>query len=215
MGGKFYALKVSLMECHVEVTRTFVVPSDLRLDHLHQIIQGVMGWRDSHLHEFQTETKRYGMKIEDADEELCDERRVRLSGIAKPSKPCFGYIYDFGDYWVHRVEVIDFDYAGLPPRRKLYCLEAKGACPPEDVGGTPGYEDFCREINDSDDPEHEDMTAWVYEVCGYPRTQKWPDMVAMDWIDESLKACEAGLRRVAAAKKPKPRKVWMYTGGRK
>lgn len=43
----------------------------------------------------------------------------------------FAYIYDYGNEWIHRVEVIDFDYAGLPPRRKLYCLEAKGACPPE------------------------------------------------------------------------------------
>lgn len=215
MAGKFYALKISLSECHVEVTRTFVVPSDLRLDYLHQIIQDVMGWRNSHLHEFQTETKRYGMKIEDADEELYDERRVRLSGIAKLRKPCFGYIYDYGDEWVHHVEVIDFDYVGLPLRRKLYCLEAKGACPPEDVGGSFGYEDFCRAVNDPNNPEHEEMTEWVYEVCNYPRTQKWPDGVSIDKINELLKACEAGLRRIEAAKKPKPRKVWMYTGERK
>lgn len=211
MDGKFYELKITLMECHVEVARTFVVPSDLRLDYLHQVIQEVMGWRFSHLHEFQTENKRYGDKsCDDADEDVCDEKRVRLSAIAKPGNPCFGYIYDFGDEWVHRVEVLDFDYAGLPPRRSLYCLEAKGACPPEDVGGVYGYEDFCRAINDKKHPEHEEMLEWVYGL--YPRDKTWPDGVSVECINGFLKGCENGLKKIAAAKKPKPRKVWMYVG---
>ena len=35
------------------------------------------------------------------------------------------------------------------------------ACPPEDVGGPPGYEDFLRVLADPNDEEHEQMRAWI------------------------------------------------------
>jgi hypothetical protein len=38
------------------------------------------------------------------------------------------------------------------------CLAGERACPPEDCGGTPGYENFLEIINDS---KHESMLEWV------------------------------------------------------
>ncbi len=198
------------MELSFEVSRELIVPAEIRLDYLHGVLQFTMGWRDSHLHEFQTETKRYGMKLEDADEELLNEKRSYLSAIVRPNSPCFGYIYDYGDEWVHRIEVIDFDCREMPKGRIFYCTAAKGACPPEDVGGAYGYEDFCKAINDPANPEHDEMTEWVYDL--YPRSQKWPDGVSLEFINDMLHCCERAYRRETAPKKPKPRRVWVYTG---
>lgn len=62
------------------------------------------------------------------------------------------YVYDFGDDWRHKIElekIIDDYQFGYPT-----ILEGEGACPPEDVGGIPGYEEFLRVWND---PKHLSM----------------------------------------------------------
>ncbi len=44
---------------------------------------------------------------------------------------------------------------GLP-----FLLEAAGRCPPEDVGGAPGYAEYLAAISDPGHPEHEHMRLW-------------------------------------------------------
>nr|WP_231168578.1 plasmid pRiA4b ORF-3 family protein [Bradyrhizobium sp. 41S5] len=41
-----------------------------------------------------------------------------------------------------------------------FLLEAAGRCPPEDVGGAPGYAEYLDAIGDSTHPEHEHMRRW-------------------------------------------------------
>jgi hypothetical protein len=57
-------------------------------------------------------------------------------------------------------------FEGCPPaeKQKKYplCLEGKRACPPEDVGGVWGYQDFLVAIAD---PKHEDHESFL-EWCG-------------------------------------------------
>ncbi len=40
-------------------------------------------------------------------------------------------------------------------------LEGERACPPEDCGGTPGYEHLLGVLADPDHEEHRDMLEWV------------------------------------------------------
>jgi len=51
------------------------------------------------------------------------------------------YLYDFGDYWEHTIELKfienDPQYLVLP-----LLLNGKNACPPEDCGGTHGYQEI-------------------------------------------------------------------------
>ncbi len=71
------------------------------------------------------------------------------------------YIYDFGDYWRHYIEVEDIiaDFNELNPE----FIDGAGTAPPEDAGGIGGFERFMEIISD---PEHEDyqfMLEWAQE----------------------------------------------------
>ena len=39
-------------------------------------------------------------------------------------------------------------------------IALSGKCPPEDVGGPPGYENFLEAIADPKHPEHVDIMEW-------------------------------------------------------
>ncbi len=52
MANKTYVLRIELKEIKPVIWRRFIVPSDITLERLHDIIQIVMGFNDSHLHEF-------------------------------------------------------------------------------------------------------------------------------------------------------------------
>ena len=41
------------------------------------------------------------------------------------------------------------------------CLDGGGVCPPEDCGGTGGYAEVLRVLNDPSDEEHDHLSAWV------------------------------------------------------
>ena len=64
MKRHLYVLRVTLADIEPEIWRRFVVPSDITLDRLHDVIQIVMGWTDSHLHEFTIGGKRYSEYLE-------------------------------------------------------------------------------------------------------------------------------------------------------
>jgi hypothetical protein len=49
---KIYQIKITLCGLRPAIWRRFLAKSDTSLDKLHDIIQYVMGWEDSHLHQF-------------------------------------------------------------------------------------------------------------------------------------------------------------------
>ena len=42
----------------------------------------------------------------------------------------------------------------------MYAFDGARACPPEDVGGVPGYYEFCKALKDPDHEEHESFMEW-------------------------------------------------------
>ena len=55
------------------------------------------------------------------------------------------------------------------PLLKPMCLAGEGACPPEDVGGVPGYQHFLAVMQDPSNPEFEDFCAWIGAKSFDPR----------------------------------------------
>ena len=47
------------------------------------------------------------------------------------------------------------------PLSLALCLAGENACPPEDVGGAPGYQEFLQALADPDYPEHDELKQWI------------------------------------------------------
>jgi len=156
-----YQLKVILAGNSPMIWRRIQVPGKTRLPALHLILQAAMGWYNCHLHSFSIQGVDYSEPdpgLDDLDYE--DETKVRLNQIASRAGIRFGYMYDFGDGWEHDILVEEI----LTPQRGVkypICLAGKRACPPEDVGGVWGYEEFLEAIKNPKHEEHEDYLEWV------------------------------------------------------
>ena len=70
------------------------------------------------------------------------------------------YIYDYGDNWQHKVKVEKIVMLDTPILFAV-CIAGANACPPEDVGGAPGYEKFLEDLADPDHAEHEMLSEWI------------------------------------------------------
>jgi hypothetical protein len=158
-----YQLKITLKDIRPPIWRRVQVCSDATLTQLHWVIQTSMGWTNSHLHSFTIEGVEYGEPMPELgfdDIEVQNEQKVRLSTVIPGEKFKFSYLYDFGDSWEHEIlveKVLPVDPAIDYPN----CITGKRACPPEDCGGTWGYQNFLEVIQDPEHPEHEEMLEWV------------------------------------------------------
>ncbi len=72
----------------------------------------------------------------------------------------FKYLYDFGDHWEHLVTVEDV-HPRTDRTQAVVCLAGENACPPEDVGGPPGYFEFLAAIRDPTHDEHANLLRWI------------------------------------------------------
>ena len=145
MAIRYYLLKIRLLDIEPEIWRRFFVPANITLDRLHDVIQIVMGWTDSHLYEFTIGKKRYTEYPEYKDDGL-ECGKYRLGDLIKQKNRTFGYLYDFGDDWVHDLTIEENRYFNPQLGSEIACVGGERACPPEDVGGTTGYYEFCTAI---------------------------------------------------------------------
>ena len=153
-------IRVQLQYIEPPVWRRLRIRSAATLADLHDAIQGAMGWSDSHLHEFFIGGRRYGPLYEDAPEELIDETKVTLQALKLAKGARFLYSYDFGDNWEHDIQVdkIEDMAAGL---LHPLCLDGARACPPEDCGGPPGYQELLDALANPRHPRHRELRRWV------------------------------------------------------
>ncbi len=185
---KAYQIKIELIDSEPLIWRRVIVPAEIPFKRLHDTIQFAMGWWDSHLYEFEfpeeklritcddesfDEWKYYSAKYKTVKPTKKEdplgiigrmlESKLKKSQSTKIDKylakyATFEYVYDFGDHWQHQIQierVIDDYLFGYPQ-----VLEGEGACPPEDVGGIGGYEEFLKAWNDPKHPEHDSVCEW-------------------------------------------------------
>lgn len=159
-------LKITLKNTRPVISREVLVPSDLRFDRLHQVIQIVMGWEDCHLHQFTVGGLRDGLHIGIPDDsgmpgpQTLDEKRYTLEQIAPAKGAKFLYWYDFGDDWFHDITVKSIGEP-KPGALEALCLKAAGACPPEDCGGPWGYARMLVVLADPAHEEYEELREWI------------------------------------------------------
>jgi hypothetical protein len=161
---RVYQFRITLLDTQPAIWRRIQV-KDGTLDRLHEHIQTAMGWTNSHLHHFKVGEQLYGdpdlMQENFEEMEYEDSTSTKLSAILPRSgrRFAFEYEYDFGDGWRHEVL---FEGCLRAERGGRYpiCVEGERACPPEDVGGTWGYEEFLEAMADPNHERHEEYMGW-------------------------------------------------------
>jgi len=153
-----YQLKVTLNDSKPAIWRRVFVPDTITLHQLHTILQIVMGWTNSHLHQFIIDDELYGEPEEEDgySEDLKNEKRYHLNQFVRRKGFKFIYEYDFGDSWEHTIHV-EAILAVEKGKQYPVCLEGKRTCPPEDIGGVTGYDDLLKIFTNPKHPEHNDM----------------------------------------------------------
>lgn len=159
--GDVFQLKVTLRETKPPVWRRVLVDRASTLDHVHEVLQAAFGWWNYHLHEFRIDGVDYG--VPDPDEDwgppVTDESTVRLDSVARAGST-FEYVYDFGDNWRHTV-VVEKVSAAVGTTTVPDCLAGRRACPPEDCGGTWGYQQLVEILADPRHPKRAEKLEWI------------------------------------------------------
>jgi len=152
----------------------------MTLDQVHRVLQAAFDWEGMHLHRFTALEPFVGLRPVDgeipddlqwlpkqecldpddrAEEDLSLEQLFALgSGVAY-------YEYDFGDSWLHRLELVSRRPVGeVAPQARLIDGARRG--PLEDSGGLPGYEEIMDALADPSHPDHDEHSAWVADMTG-------------------------------------------------
>lgn len=159
--GHCFKLRIVLDDVQPKTWRQLRVPASITLDRLHDCLQIVMGWTDSHLHSFTIAGQEFTENPEEPDQGM-EESGVVLGMLIRKPRMKFTYLYDFGDGWMHTVTVQAVEPIVNGQEAAVTCLAGQRRCPPEDVGGPWGYQDFLEAIADPSHEEHESYMEW----CG-------------------------------------------------
>ncbi len=157
---KVYELKITLNNISPPIWRRVKVTPDINLGFLHMIIQSTMGWNNCHMHMFIRGKQRFGAMEYEDDMDMLDEQDYTIGELLPRKGSKIIYEYDFGDSWEHLVKVEKTLYC-KPDEPLPRCLDGRRACPPEDCGGTWGYGELLRILNDSTHPEREERLEWL------------------------------------------------------
>ena len=160
-------LRIDLVGCKPPIWRRVEVPSTLMLDQVHDLLQVLFGWTDSHLHRFALGSSVWDRKAEaflcpfDVEEGDLDggvpEQEVRLDEVVAQPGDLLRYVYDYGDDWEHvlKLEQVRPELC-LHPR----VLTGRYEAPEEDSGGA--Y-DNCLEPLDLN-ALNEDVADWASDL---------------------------------------------------
>src|SRR3546814_13140532 len=84
---------------------------------------------------------------------------MRIVNLVGRGITSFTYTYDFGDDWRHRIEIEEIIPAN-PGIDYPRFVDGERRAPPEDVGGTPGFEEFLNAMAKPRPPERASMVQW-------------------------------------------------------
>ncbi|WP_162150207.1 plasmid pRiA4b ORF-3 family protein [Arthrobacter sp. H14] len=164
-GAEVWQLKIGLRGSKPPIWRRILVPSSIRLNELHGVIQLSFGWMDAHMHLFSTDGPYRGTVYRPAHPEFMeegdvDESAVSLGEVLSGTARKLIYVYDFGDDWIHEIQLEDTKPDAA--RKDLpICTAGRGAAPVEDSGGIQGWMDKVEAANDASHEEHRDIREWL------------------------------------------------------
>lgn len=169
----YFDFTVSLQNVLPRPWRRILIGANASFATLHSAIQDACGWANSHLYEFRTSGEYApatiaGLRLEDGDDDLAGRvpnatttRLARYFGRGAFTSAL--YLYDFGDGWVHDVQLNDV--VGITEKFTRRLTGGEHAFPPDDCGGPPGYEQLQEALRTGKDPEG--LVQWASSVWGW------------------------------------------------
>ena len=158
-----YQIKVTLEGSQPPIWRRVQVASDTTLAKFHMVLQCVMGWTNSHLHQFVIRGQYFAPRdvfSEFGGPKMESETKATLADVVSGAKSRLRYEYDMGDSWRHAIvveKVLNAEAGAHYP----VCLAGARACPPEDCGGIGGYEELLEAVADPQHERHEELLEWL------------------------------------------------------
>ena len=192
--------RVSIAYSDPEIWRLLELDASLTLDRVHQILQVAFQWRDAHLHSFSNEDpyapsrQRGALRliprrwisqdlVDDGHDGQLETETTLGQALASASGVLF-YEYDFGDSWLHHIELIEvFDSTDDP---SALLLRGARRGPLEDSGGISGYTELMAILADPSRGEHPESSDWVSYILG-PWQSFDADAVNVDDINRKLR----------------------------
>ena len=145
------------------VWRQIIIPENFTFEQFHMVIQQSFGWKIYHLYQFSPSGYGSSPVITKPSEDKWEKpgmnaSKTKLASVFNTEGQKYTYIYDFGDDWIHSIKLEKI----LPGKAlKALCSAGKGACPPEDCGGTLGYEQLKEILKDPAHKEYNSMIEWM------------------------------------------------------
>lgn len=197
MARNIIRMKIRLDHIEPEIWRRFTVYDTVTLHKLHEIVQTVMGWTNTHLYLFFIGGDSFSVDDGDFDSVSIDSRRMTLRRLYLRPRQKIKYIYDLGDNWEHTITAEKF-FDDAPEGMAPQLIEGARNCPPEDCGSIPGYEDILSAINNPSSSESQE----TLEFFGYFD----PEFFDGQAIDNSLERFRKQTLRRKKRRSSKPSK---------
>lgn len=122
-----------------EISRKIEIRGDQTLEQFHKIIFDAFERHDEHLYEFQLgkrpfdpEGPNYGLPSNSGEDKKLagDVRTTKIDDLNLNSDRVFGYLFDFGDEWFHKVQVERIEKA-IPTVTYPRIIKRVGKSPPQ------------------------------------------------------------------------------------
>src|SRR2546425_9656553 len=123
-----YAIKVTLLGTRPPVWRRILVPRDITLRNLHRTLQTVMGWTDSHLHQFVFQRQSLSDPRSRVGRKIADENRTKLGELIATAGAQFLFEDGFGGGLQHE-RLLSEGLLGGESCQQV-CVAGKPCCSP-------------------------------------------------------------------------------------
>ncbi len=203
--------------CRPPVWRRLIVPGHFSFFKLHEIIQAAFGWQDFFgINPFRFQPKNAFEPLIDANDyevenyfvcaddkfingiiyrpfQQLDASETKLTAIFNSIQQKYVYTCGLGENWNHLITVEKITEAEW---LRAACVTGRGACPPEDCGGSKGYARLKTIINDPLHMEHKEIKRWLEKNEG---TSKW-DAYAFDHEEAKKRVAAKGAFEIFLSK---------------
>ncbi|GEM_PF-1815781 len=196
---RYLDLKITLNDITPPIWRSFLVNEDISFYLLHEVIIDVMGWDGEHLYSF---NKGKRIICEPDDEGVEDGKKedallVFVSDLLKKKGDRIIYAYDFGVGWMHTIELQD-----IVEKEETFlasCTDGERACPPENCGGIPGYEDVLLKMKNPQSGEYKEFVHWYGNAY-------LPEYFDLTMVNEDLQSLQIQMQEEGFWSKENPGK---------